>query len=74
MDAIQWQHEKYVGDQLIEWLNARNGWKFAFCGRGGEAPDLVYHDGKAVRASPFHHAEVALPSARPLPSHPLVGA
>src|SRR5262249_32970912 len=35
-----------VGDQLIEWYNQRHRTSFYFDGRAGEAPDLIYRDGK----------------------------
>jgi hypothetical protein len=44
MDTLQEQHERWVGDQVIDWYNSRHGSNFRFHGRCGEAPDLEYRD------------------------------
>ncbi len=46
MNSLTEQFERANGDRLIEWLNERNGTTFAFSRRAGEAPDLVYSDGR----------------------------
>jgi hypothetical protein len=43
VEEIQVQHERAVGDALIQWLNARDRSQFIFLRRGNEAPDLIYH-------------------------------
>jgi hypothetical protein len=42
MDSTQEQHERRIGEQLIEWYNQRRGTLFQFVGRPGDAPDLIY--------------------------------
>ncbi len=50
MDPLQEQHERWVGDQVIQWYNSRHGASYRFHGRAGEAPDLEYCDGgRALR-------------------------
>lgn len=50
MDLLQEQHERWVGDQVIQWYNSRHGASYRFHGRAGEAPDLEYRDGdRALR-------------------------
>jgi hypothetical protein len=44
MDTLQEQHERWVGDQVINWYNSRHGSNFRFHGRCGAAPDLEYRD------------------------------
>jgi hypothetical protein len=44
VDEIQLQHERAVGDRLIDWLNQRDGSHFVYSRRGKDAPDLVYTD------------------------------
>ena len=46
MDSAQERHERKVDEQLIEWYNERHDTSFHHDGRGGEAPDLKYQDGK----------------------------
>jgi hypothetical protein len=77
MDAIQLQHERSVGDQLIEWLNHGRGWHFVFDERGGDAPDLVYRDAKRklrmeVVGAYYDaaHARLLWGNARDLPNAP----
>jgi hypothetical protein len=42
---LQEQHERWVGDRVIEWYNSWEGTSFTFKGRCGAAPDLEYRDG-----------------------------
>ena len=44
MDTLQEQHERWVGDQVINWYNSRHRANFRFRGRCGAAPDLEYCD------------------------------
>jgi hypothetical protein len=44
MDPLQQQFECAVGDDLVKWLNARDGTSFVFQRRGDDAPDLIYED------------------------------
>jgi len=44
MDTLQEQHERWVGDQVIDWYNSRHSTNFRFRGRCGAAPDLEYRD------------------------------
>jgi hypothetical protein len=46
MDPLQEQHERWVGDQVIQWHNSTHGTNFQFYGRAGVAPDLEYREGK----------------------------
>lgn len=46
MDSFQEEHERRVGDQLIEWYNHQHRTSFRFDGRAGGAPDLKYREGK----------------------------
>ena len=45
MDRLQEQHERWVGDQVIERYNVDHGTSFRFYGRPGVAPDLEYREG-----------------------------
>jgi hypothetical protein len=45
MDSAQEEHERRVGEQLIEWYNQRHGTSFRFNGRPDDAPDSYYSDG-----------------------------
>ena len=45
MDAVQEQHERWVGELVIEWYNANHGRSFQFYGRADGAPDLEYREG-----------------------------
>jgi hypothetical protein len=45
VDPLQEQHERWVGDQVIEWYNSLHGANFRFYGRCSDAPDLEYRDG-----------------------------
>jgi len=47
MDSAQEQHQRQVGDQLIEWYNKRHSTSLQFDGRPGDAPDSYYSDGNA---------------------------
>jgi hypothetical protein len=46
MDPLQEQHERWVGDLVIERYNTDHGTSFRFYGRPGVAPDLQYREGK----------------------------
>jgi hypothetical protein len=77
MDAVQLQHERAVGDQLIEWLNNRDGTSYTFLRREGEAPDLVYADrGRLLRVEVVgayydsDHARLLWGHAREVPDTP----
>jgi hypothetical protein len=48
MDPMQEAFERAMGDQLVKWLNARDGTTFTFQCRGDEAPDLIYRDGSIL--------------------------
>jgi hypothetical protein len=48
VDELQKQHERWVGDLVIEWYNSRHATSFAFHGRCGVAPDLEYGDGSQL--------------------------
>lgn len=45
MSDLKKQHERAVGDALVEWLNSSTGTDYAFA-RAGEAPDLVFSSSK----------------------------
>ena len=47
MDVVQRVHEQAVGDDFIRWYNLQNHSSFSFNRRGDQAPDLIYHDGRA---------------------------
>lgn len=46
MDPLQIQHERAVGDKLVEWINKRDGTHYVFASRGDDAPDLLYEHEK----------------------------
>ena len=48
MDPLQEQHERWVGDQVIERYNTDYCTSFQFYRRPGEAPDLEYRDGSRL--------------------------
>jgi hypothetical protein len=48
MDELQEQHERWVGDRVVEWYNSRHGTTFTFNERCGVAPDLEYRDGSQM--------------------------
>jgi hypothetical protein len=48
MDETQSKHERTAGDAFIRWFNRRNGKRFTFDARPGEAPDLKYVDGHQI--------------------------
>jgi hypothetical protein len=48
MDPLQEQHERWVGDQVIERYNTDYCASFQFYRRPGEAPDLEYRDGSRL--------------------------
>jgi hypothetical protein len=77
MDALQERHERAVGDRFFDWYNGRHSTSFAYHGRAGEAPDLVYRDaGRAVRLEVrgcyYNNADalVMWQNARKLPNAP----
>jgi hypothetical protein len=45
MDPLQEQHERWVGDLVIEQYNTDHRTNFQFYGRAGVAPDLEYREG-----------------------------
>ena len=63
MDSLQEQHERWVGDQVIQWYNSGHGTSFRFSGRAGVAPDLEYCEGsRSLRievATAYYDAEDA---------------
>lgn len=48
VDPLQEQHERWVGQQVIEWYNSQHGTSFVFHQRCGVAPDLEYRDGSKL--------------------------
>lgn len=47
MELLKERVEKASGDAFIEWLNRSLSESYEYKGRAGEAPDLVYSNGKA---------------------------
>jgi hypothetical protein len=48
MDPLQEQHERWVGDRVVEQYNTDHGTSFRFYGRAGEAPDLEYRENRSL--------------------------
>ena len=44
MSTLNEQFEKSSGDKFVDWINCSRNTQFAFKGRAGEAPDLVYEN------------------------------
>ncbi len=77
MDAVQEQHERAVGERFIGWYNSNCGTHYEYCGRAGEAPDLMFRDGSndlRIEVTDAYYdaadAEVRWKNARGMPDAP----